>query len=231
MKILAASDLHGNQIAYEWLAQTARDRRVKLVVLAGDLLGCPEGYQTVEAGQRHDAQTVIHILEAIQTPILYIMGNDDFVDLNPASDQFTSLHGRRIEVGGFNLVGYQYSLPFMGGVYEKREEAIRDDLVQLRSSIDTETVLVTHSPAYGVLDTGIQDIHAGSRSIQDVVRDCDVRAHIHGHIHGCFGRSGRHFNVAAGGQCRAMVINLETLEATTEKLKSIVRKEEESPPC
>jgi len=217
MRILAASDLHGNQIAYEWLAQKAHDRRVKLVILAGDLLGCPDGYETVEAAQRQDAQVVIRMLEAIQTPIYYIMGNDDFVDLNPASDQFTSIHGRRIEVGGFNLVGYEYSLPFMGGVYEKREEAIREDLLQLRASVDTKTVLVTHSPAYGVLDTGILDIHAGSRSILDLVRDCDVHAHIHGHIHGCFGRSGRHFNVATGGQCRAMLVNLETLEATTEQ--------------
>jgi uncharacterized protein len=217
MKILAASDLHGNPMAYEWLVQKAHDRGVKLVVLAGDLLGYPDGYETIEAAQQQNAQTVIHILEAIQTPIFYIMGNDDFVDLNPASDQFTSLQARRIEVGGFNFVGYQYSLPFMGGVNEKREEAIRDDLEQLLSSVDTMTVLVTHSPAYGVLDTAILNIHAGSRSIQDLIRVCNVRAHIHGHIHSCFGRSGRHFNVAAGGQCRAMLIDLETLEATTEQ--------------
>jgi Icc-related predicted phosphoesterase len=216
MKILAASDLHGSDLAYKWLTQVAQARRVKLVILAGDLLGCPDGYETVEAAQRQDAQTVIRILEAIQIPIFYIMGNDDLVDLDPASDQFRSLHGRRIEVAGFNLVGYQYSLPFMGGVNEKREEAIRDDLMELRSLVDTGTVFVTHSPAYGVLDTGIQDIPLGSRSLRELVRDCDVRAHIHGHIHSCFGRSGRHFNVASGGQCRAMLIDLETLEGTVE---------------
>jgi Icc-related predicted phosphoesterase len=104
----------------------------------------------------------------------------------------------------------------MGGVNEKREEAIGDDLMKLRSLVDTRTVFVTHSPAHGVLDTGIQDIPAGSRSIQELIRDCDVRAHIHGHIHSCFGRSGRHFNVASGGQCRAMVIDLETLEGIVE---------------
>jgi Icc-related predicted phosphoesterase len=77
MKILAASDLHGNDLAYKWLTQMAQARRVKLVILAGDLLGCPDGYETVEAAQRQDAQTVIRILEAIQIPIFYIMGNDD----------------------------------------------------------------------------------------------------------------------------------------------------------
>lgn len=105
----------------------------------------------------------------------------------------------------------------MGGVNEKREEAIRDDLLELRSLVETRTVFVTHSPAYGVLDTDIQDNPAGSRSIQELVRDCDVRAHIHGHIHSCLGRSGRHFNVASGVQCRAMLIDLETLDATTEQ--------------
>jgi len=39
-----------------------------------------------------------------------------------------------------------------------------------------------------------------------------VRAHIHGHIHRCFGREGCHFNVAAAGQLRGMVIDLATLK-------------------
>ena len=35
---------------------------------------------------------------------------------------------------------------------------------------------------------------------------------IHGHIHGEFGRYGRHFNVASAGGKRAMVIDLMTME-------------------
>jgi hypothetical protein len=44
-----------------------------------------------------------------------------------------------------------------------------------------------------------------------------VRVHVHGHIHRCFGRVDRHFNVASGGMCRAMIIDPETLDATVEK--------------
>ena len=214
MRILAASDLHGNHAAYEWLAQTARKKSVSFIVLAGDLLGCPDGYDTLEAAQKADGVATLRILEDAKTPIYFIMGNDDFVDLNPASGQFQSLHGRRVEAGCWNLVGYQYSLPFMGGVFEKREEDIREDLLHLRAYVDNNTIFVSHSPAHGILDQGIMDLNAGSQSILDLVRDRDVRAHIHGHIHRSFGRSGRHFNVAAGGQCRAMLIDLETLEAT-----------------
>ena len=145
------------------------------------------------------------------------MGNDDLVELDPGSDHFTLIHGQRVQVGKTNFVGYQYSLPFMGGVYEKPEDLIRADLAHLEGLVDTETVLVTHSPAFGVLDIGVLDIHAGSLSILDLVRNRGVRAHVHGHIHRCFGRVDRHFNVASGGKCRAMIIDPDNLEATVEK--------------
>src|SRR4029453_6541909 len=118
MRILAASDLHGYHAVYEWLFQTARRTNVGLIVLAGDLLGCPDGYDTVEDAQNADATAIIDILTGAKTRIYFIMGNDDLAELNPPGDQFQSLHGRRIEIGNFNLVGYQYSLPFMGGVFE-----------------------------------------------------------------------------------------------------------------
>lgn len=214
MRALASADLHGNHAAFEWLAQTAHAKNADLMILAGDLLGCLDGYETVEAAQRADALTILAILASTKTPIYFIMGNDDFVELNPHTEQFQSLHGRRVEIGYLNLVGYQYSLPFMGGVFEKREEEIAKDLVDLGAMVNGKTVLVSHSPAHGVLDQGIMDLHAGSQSILNLIRDRDVYAHIHGHIHRSFGQSGRHFNVAAGGGCRAMLIELETLEAT-----------------
>jgi Icc-related predicted phosphoesterase len=202
---------------YSWLVGKSCDECVDLLVLAGDLLGCPEGYGTVEDSQRHDAATIVKILQETRIPIYYIMGNDDLVEFNPPSDQFTSLHGRRMDLGGVNFVGYQYSLPFMGGVYEKREEGIRDDLDQLARLVDSETVLVTHNPAYGVLDIGITDVHAGSQAILELVRGRNVRAHLHGHIHEQFGREGRHFNVASSGRQRAMIIDLDTMTVTVEQ--------------
>ena len=211
MIALAASDLHGNHAVYHWLVRTAGEGNADLIILAGDLLGCPDGFETVEEAQRQDAAAIVRILAGTDTPIYYIMGNDDLVELEPRSDQFTSLHGCRVEVGGLNLVGYQYSLPFMGGVYEKSEEEIRQDLAHLENLVDARTILVTHSPAYGILDLGVLDLHAGSQAILDLVRARDPLAHIHGHIHREFGRCGRHFNVAAGGRPRALWINLPTL--------------------
>src|SRR5262245_23937287 len=131
MRFLAASDIHGSYPVYEWLVRRAHERNVEALVLAGDLLGCPDGYDIVEDAQRQDAAAIVKILQRTSIPVYYIMGNDDLVELDPRSDQFIPIHGRRVELANTNLVGYQYTLPFMGGIYEKPEDEIRADLRQL----------------------------------------------------------------------------------------------------
>ena len=101
--------------------------RVDAVVLGGDLLGCPDGFATPEDAQQHDAHLLSESLADAGLPILYIMGNDDLVELNSGSERVQSIHGRRVQSGLYNFVGYQYSLPFMGGTFEKPEESIRVD--------------------------------------------------------------------------------------------------------
>ena len=93
----------------------------------------------------------------------------------------------------FNFVGYQYSLPFMGGIYEKPEEEIAKDLAVLESLMDSKTVFITHSPAKGVLDRGILGALVGSTSILSIVNNRSIWAHVHGHCHGSFGREGKEF--------------------------------------
>ena len=140
------------------------------------------------------------------------MGNDDWVELKPPNDSIRSIHGHRIDLGPYNFVGYQHTLPFMGGVNEKSEEDIAADLRKLRSLFDPNTIFVSHSPAHGILDTGILGDSVGSVSIREMLRDTPFLAHVHGHIHESFGREGRHFNVAAGHNRRAVTLDLSTLE-------------------
>lgn len=211
MKILAGADFHGDHEVYGWFAETATVTRADALVLAGDLLGVPVGFETVELAQKYDASRVVSELHRPGVPVLYIMGNDDLVELDPADDHFIRLNFRQVELGGWEFAGYQYSLPFMGGVNEKPEDAIAADLEELQSIVHAGTVLVTHSPAYGVLDPGFLGICIGSTSLLALITEKGVRAHIHGHSHAGFGRKGRHFNVAAGGHKRAMLIDLDSL--------------------
>jgi Icc-related predicted phosphoesterase len=212
VRILAASDVHGNHDTYRWLGDRAVRDSVDAVVLAGDLFGVPDGFASVEEAQRADAREVLRLLARIPShvAVLYVMGNDDWIDLESESRQVRPLHMKRADHGGFNFVGYQYTLPFMGGVFERTESEIGRDLLALDKVVDDRTVLVTHGPAAGVMDlTGLGS--AGSTSLHEFLLRHTVRAHVHGHIHGCFGRVGSQFNVAAGRLKRAMVIDLDTM--------------------
>lgn len=210
MKILAAADLHGARGTYSWIAGLAKQRAVDALVLAGDLLAWPEK-GGVEAAQLQYAQVVVDMLVRMPCPVLYVMGNDDLVELPTRSQRVVSLHNRRWELGGFNFVGYQYSLPFMDGRFEKSEERIAEDLRGLAPLIDDQTVFVTHSPAHGILDRGVLGLHAGSTSILELIRTRRPRIHIHGHIHECVGREGIHLNVGTYGCRRAVLVDLDSL--------------------
>ena len=212
MDILAAADLHGQYDIYDWLVGVTAGIEPDVVVLAGDLLGAPAGFDTIEESQRADAMTILSILDRIAQPVLYVMGNDDMVELEPKRNGIRSVHNTRVGLGGLSFVGYQYSLPFMGGVFEKPESDILDDLSALDPLVDCGTVLITHSPAYGVLDVGVMDLHAGSVSIKDLIERRSPLMHIHGHIHQEFGICGRHFNVAAGGHKRAVLIRTDSMD-------------------
>ena len=212
MRVLASADVHGRWPVYEWLLDVASQRHVDALVLAGDLLGSVGGPGNPEEAWREEAEAVTNLLDGAGVPVLYIMGNDDLVALNPLSERVQSIHGHRVELGGFAFVGYQYSQPFMGGIFEKPECEIKADLASFASLLDVRTVFVSHSPALGILDLCSGEQRIGSNSIRELLMTNPFRAHIHGHVHEGFGRHGKHFNVAAAGGARAILLNLETLQ-------------------
>ena len=207
LRVLAAADLHGILTVYDWLVEEA-NRSADLLILAGDLFtgDLPEN-------QKRRSGKILEILRRVSVPTLYLMGNDDEIELGYEDKLIRPLHGRVIEVGGFRFAGYQHSPPFVGDVFVRTEEEIAAELRQLEPQVLPDTVLVTHSPARGVADVTFGGERAGSTALRDFLERVPVRAHIHGHIHESFGREGKHFNVAAAGTCRAMRIALPSLES------------------
>jgi Icc-related predicted phosphoesterase len=207
MKILAAADIHGVMSVYEWLALVTTEQQVDIVLLAGDL----SASSVDEKEQRDEAQTLISVLRRFPVPTLYLMGNDDFFSFAYEDELVKPLHGRRLEFGEYNFVGYQYSPPFVGSIHEKTKRKIEMDLRGIAPLLDGRSVLVTHCPARGFLDCIYSGEHVGSRSLAALLKRRPVLAHIHGHIHHSFGQDGNHFNVAAGGTRRAFLIDLPSL--------------------
>jgi Icc-related predicted phosphoesterase len=207
MRVLAVADIHGVYQVYKWLVQLTHEA-CDVLVLAGDLLA-----SDFEAEQRKQAEKIIAILQSSNVPVLYIMGNDDNVALECSDALIRPIHGERVAIGEYNFVGYQYTPPFVGDVFVKTDEETAVDLLALESLVDDHTVFVTHAPALGSLDRCF-DENVGSSPIAEFLRRRPVLAHIHGHIHGEFGRDGNHFNVAAAGICRAVSIELPSLQHT-----------------
>ena len=212
MQLLMSADQHGKWPVFNWLLTVARERHIDAIVLAGDLLGCPDGFDTPEEAQRHDANRVNELLATAEIPVFYVMGNDDLVELNSNSDQVQSVHERQVRLGRFTIVGYQYSLPFMGGTFEKPDAAIEVDLAPLAGFVDADAIFVSHTPAFGILDPGFRESQIGSRSLRQFLDTKPFLAHIHGHSHAGFGRNGKHFNVASAGRQRAMLLDTETMK-------------------
>jgi len=206
MRILASADIHGVMSVFEWLAEQTARQNADLLVLAGDLLDVDS-----EDEQRKQARNIIAVLKTLRVPVFYIMGNDDFIPLNYEDQRIRPLDGRRLQYGEYNFVGYQYSLPFIGGIYTKTEDQIAGDIQSLEPLVDGNSVLVTHSPVFGVLDRTASGTHAGSHSLRELITRKPPLLHIHGHIHNCFGREGNHLNVAAAATRRAMCLELPSL--------------------
>ncbi len=212
MRILAGADLHGDREVVSWFVGLALSHSVESIVLAGDLLGFPDEVEDPREDQTIDARRLESVLLQAGTPVLYIMGNDDLIELQPVSGKLVPLHNLRVDSRDFNFVGYQYSLPWMGSDLEKPDEEIARDLAELVPYLDNRTVLVTHSPAHGILDPGFGPYKIGSPALRALLDTHPFRVHIHGHSHSGFGRDGVHFNVASACRKRAMLIDLVTLQ-------------------
>lgn len=78
----------------------------------------------------------------------------------------------------------------MGGAFEKSEAEQAKDFATLIKLIDENTVLITHGPPWGILDTTSEGNHAGSKALRDLIEKRPPRLHLFGHIHGSFGIQG-----------------------------------------
>jgi Icc-related predicted phosphoesterase len=154
------------------------------------------------------------VLSITNKPMLFLMGNDDGIlgdglEWTSASN-LLCINEKKATYGSYNFVGYQYTPIFVGGTFEKPESAQADDLARLQKLMDDRTILVTHGPAKGILDTTYQGQHAGSRALAAMMARKTPWLHLFGHIHEAFGKRGNSINGAYLGKERFVDIEVET---------------------
>ncbi|MBD3398126.1 hypothetical protein GF412_02955 [Candidatus Micrarchaeota archaeon] len=167
MRILLIADLHGDDAVVDRLRAIAG--KYDMVIVAGDL--GPDKY--------------IKNLLSISDNIYWVPGNME----RPESCEWEKcIHKKRIELeDGLNLVGFGFSGPTpFGTPGELSEEEIYAQMNAL--PIDKKTILVTHTPPYGVLDDVGGGVHAGSKSLRKIMEEKEPRVLACGHIHHVEGR-------------------------------------------
>ena len=206
MKILFTSDIHGHIQAFERFSELLYSYELDIGIISGDLMTYHPDKNLIEEKTKK-------ILEKSGKRIFFIMGNDDgILDHNwEDTELLINPNLRKIEFGKINIVGYQYTNPYVGGPFEKTEELQSNDMKILKTLIDSKTIFVSHGPAYGILDRTYTNKNVGSIAISKLLSETKPLFHLFGHIHQSAGVSGTSVNGAYPNIRKFFVIDTKTM--------------------
>ena len=178
MKIIAISDTHN----YHGLLQLPTG---DLLLHAGDVSG------------RGTEQEVRNFLEWFArqdfTHKIFIAGNHDFFfERMPASliqsiipDNIIYLNDSGAEIEGINIWGSPIQPWFFDWAFQRQRGA---EISQHWQMIPEDTdILITHGPAYGILDKTIRNESVGCEDLLNRIKKVKPKYFISGHIHEAYG--------------------------------------------
>ncbi|MEM4389489.1 MAG: metallophosphoesterase family protein [Candidatus Micrarchaeia archaeon] len=174
MKLLALADIHADESAADRLRMRISKNSYDAVLIAGDL---------TNRGPVSFVQELLSFLDRAYA----VHGNMDPPEVASLLDERgVSIHAKRVSLGGYAIVGLGGSNPTpFSTPTEYSEEEIASLLAKL--PINSKTILMTHAPPYGLLDTVGEDMHVGSQSIRAIIEQKQPLLNICGHIHECEG--------------------------------------------
>ncbi len=170
MRFLVISDIHGHPKAANWVNRRIYELNPDAVIVLGDIthFGPPEW-----AGQ---------FLSQIKKKVYAIPGNCDppgtlaYIEKNA-----TSLHQKKMKIGGHTFIGFGGSNPTIFSTpFEIPEEQILRSLSPL---MENGAVLVLHAPPLGHNDVPMSGGHVGSESLARLVQRYRPLVVLAGHIH------------------------------------------------
>ncbi|MGZ9809495.1 metallophosphoesterase family protein [Pseudoroseicyclus sp. H15] len=175
MKVLAASDLHGDLAAARAIVEAAP--KADLVLIAGDLAHAEDGLGPI-----------MEVLAPLGDKALLVPGNAETLDDLRAATSLTVLHGEEIERAGLIVVGLGGAVPPLGlaGSWDVSEA----EAEQLLAPYDTCDILLTHAPPKGVADSPSAGGHVGSDALHEAVERMQPGLMAFGHVHDCWGQEG-----------------------------------------
>jgi Icc-related predicted phosphoesterase len=179
MNILTFSDVHCDVISINQIVE--KSKAVDLVIGAGDF----------SYGSGIGLKEVIKSFRQINKPCVFVPGNcETFQQLNHECKNwhhFHVLHGTGIKLDGVEIFGIGGGIPvtpFGSWSYDFTEEQARELLLDCVDGC----LLVSHSPAKGILDISSSGKSLGSLAIREVLETKRIKLLICGHIHASSGK-------------------------------------------
>lgn len=182
LKFVAISDTHG------------RHKSVRLP--AGDVL-LHAGDITYK-GERSETENFLTWFA--QQPFehkIFIAGNHDFFFERKSKTEIDSLipHGVHylkdsgISINGIHVWGSPVTPWFYDWAFNRRRGV---DILKHWSLIPANTnLLITHGPAFGILDTVINDTRVGDKDLLQKISEVKPAVHLCGHVHESYGKQKR----------------------------------------
>ncbi len=178
MKILAFTDFHGNQEAYQAVKRLITNEKPDFVLVAGDIIN-------YDANQ---ARKFLVELASAGRAVYFVPGNMDSVELGgwPGTGKVHGIHGRCESLEGISLIGLGGSPhgPFRTVFEYSEEEAARLLEAAAKDYREGLLILVSHCPAKNTkIDLVSSGDHVGSMSVRKFVEKTQPVLVVSGHVH------------------------------------------------
>lgn len=192
MKILSVADIHGNMNIYKEIKKIVEDKDVDVLILPGDLYPKPDEvtFETYKAIQEGSAMDISNLLNDLNIPIYYVLGNDDWVESGITCGE--NVHNRIIEHKGVYFTGFEYILktPFSTN-REMSEDRLKKTFIEQVNNLDLNSkkplVVVGHTPLFMKQDKMVNGKCVGSRKLRMEIEKLKPMLYLCGHIHEAYG--------------------------------------------
>lgn len=176
LRILAFSDIHADEDALDGLRALASKEEYDVVLFAGDM---------TNRGPLSYAQD---LLSLFGEKFYFVHGNMDssaVVDILRPQPHY--IHGRKVPLGEWNLVGLGGSNPTPFQTPSELGE-IQIEHILASAGVDDHSILISHPPPYGHFDS-VGGLHVGSKSVAAAIAKYRPLMVLCGHLHEHEGQS------------------------------------------
>ncbi len=170
MKILALADLHSEWVVIDILKHHLKNNKYDFITISGDFI------------TKKPISYVKELLEILKNQKVFaVRGNCDPLELKDILGKLC-IEGKNKKIGDYNISGVGGSIIHDDKMLnEKTEEEFEKELSKLK--INNNTIFISHSPPFGILDQAFDFTHIGSKSIKKMIEKKQPLLLICGHVH------------------------------------------------